>query len=160
MRFRFKRVGQLLVRIASVVPSNFGKPLVVILSSVVCASIAFIAAAGETTGCLLLELRVSGSANDTLLTWDERSWPQSYCVERGDLGVLSTTGGNFTISIRQELASRTTETSLIFSGTPEPGEGYWFLVRDNPAGTFDTGCPSQVGSRNDEILGAGDICVN
>ena len=160
MKLRFEGAGQLLVGIAPVVSSNFGKLFVVILSLVVCTSVAFIPAAGEPTSCLLLELRVSGSANDTLLTWDERPWPQSYCVERGDLGVLSTTGGNFTVSIRQELASRTTETSLIFSGTPEPGEGYWFLVRDNPAGTFDTGCPSQVGSRNDEILDAGDICVN
>ena len=161
MRFRSERAGQLLVGIASVVPSNFRKLLVVILSVAVCASIAFIPAVGEpSTGCLLLELRVSGSTNDILLTWDERPWPQSYCVERGDLGVLRATGGNFTVSLRQELASHTTETSLIFSGTPELGEGYWFLLRDNPVGTFDTGCPSQVDSRDDEILGAGDFCVN
>jgi len=74
--------------------------------------------------------------------------------------VLRATGGNFTVSLRQELASHTTDTSLVFSGAPEPGEGYWFLVRDNPAGTFDTGCPSQVDSRDGEILGAGDFCVN
>ena len=46
------------------------------------------------------------------------------------------------------------------SGTPGAGEAYWFLVKDNPAGTFDTGCPSQVGSRDFEIMSAGDICVN
>ncbi len=111
-------------------------------------------------GCLLLRLNLSGSGNDTRLIWGPQPGAEGYCVERGDLGELGDTGGNFTVSLRQELASNTAETSLLFSGTPEPGEGYWFLVKDNPAGTFDTGCPSQVDSRDDEILGAGDFCVN
>ncbi len=121
-----------------------------------------LAASGDEAagGCPLLSLTLSGSGNDTLLSWDGQPGAQSYCVERGDLLVLRTTGGNFTLSLRQELASRTTETSLLFSGTPGPGEGYWFLVRDNPSGTFDSGCPSQVGSRDNEILNAGDVCVN
>ena len=152
MRFRSKGGSQPLVGISF---------FVVMLSVAVCASIAFTSAAAEpATGCLLLELRVSGSGNDTLLSWDAQPGAQSYCVERGDLGVLSATGGNFTVSLRQELASRETETSLIFSGAPESGEGFWFLVRAQPDGTFDSGCPSQVDSRDAEILGAGDFCVN
>ena len=113
-----------------------------------------------SAGCLLLRLGLSGSGSTTLLSWDQNPEAQGYCVERGDLGVLRATGGDFTVSIRQELASNTSETSLFFSGTPERGEAYWFLVKDSPAGTFDSGCPSQIDSRDDEILGAGDICVN
>ncbi len=113
-----------------------------------------------SAGCLLLALGLSGSGSATLLSWEQNPEAQGYCVERGDLGVLRATGGDFTQSLRQELASNTTEISLLFSGTPERGEAYWFLVRDHPAGTFDSGCPSQVDSRDDEILGAGDFCVN
>ncbi len=111
-------------------------------------------------GCLLLELLLSSTGNDTLLSWEDRPEAQSYCVERGNLDVLRTTRGDFTLSIAEELTSHTTETSLLFGGTPERGQAYWFLVRDNPAGTFDSGCLSQVDNRDDEILNAGDICVN
>lgn len=113
----------------------------------------------EVHGCLLLELRLSGAGN-TLLSWDDRPEAQSYCVERGNLDVLRATRGDFTLSIAEELASHTMEASLLFGGTPERGQAYWFLVRDNPAGTFDSGCLSQVDNRDDEILNAGDICVN
>ena len=111
-------------------------------------------------GCLLLELRLSGAGTNTMLSWEDRPEVQSYCVERGNLDVLRTTRGDFTLSIAEELASHTTEASLLFGGTPERGQAYWFLVRDNPAGTFDSGCLSQVDNRDDEILNAGDICVN
>lgn len=161
MRFLPERPRDVLVEIVPFVPSNMGKFLVVILSVAVCVFTAFIPAAGEpAASCLLLELRVSGSGTDTLLHWDPQSGAQSYCVERGDLVLLRATGGDFTVSLRQELESNTTETSLVFSGVPEPGETYWFLVRENSAGTFDTGCPSQIDSRDSEILSAGDICVN
>ncbi len=110
--------------------------------------------------CPLLDLALSGSGDDTLLSWNEPAGAESYCVEMGDLGVLRATDGDFTSSIAQELASHTTANSLLFSGAPGPGEGYWFLVKDNPAGTFDSGCPSQVGSRDQEISSAGDTCVN
>jgi len=139
------------------------RPLSVILLLLVggWVSVASPAAAGQPSGgCVLLRLTVSGSGGDTLLSWDPQPAAQGYCVERGDLGVLRATGGDLTASLDQELASNTTETSLVFSGTPGPGEGYWFLVRDQPAGTFDSGCPSQVDGRDDEILGAGDFCVN
>ena len=147
---------------ASIMVSSLAGLLLAILPVTGRVSMAFATDAGQpcTVGCLLLKLTLSGSGNDTLLSWDEQPEAQSYCVVRGDLGVLRATGGDFTLSIVQELASHTTETSLLFSGTPEPGEGYWFLVKDNPAGTFDTGCPSQVDSRDDEIMDAGDICVN
>lgn len=114
----------------------------------------------SSAGCLLLSLTLSVSGTDSLLSWDENPDALGYCVERGDLGNLRATGGNFTGSLRQELASNTTATSLLFSGTPREGEAFWFLVKDNPAGTFDSGCPSQIGSRDFEILSAGDFCVN
>ena len=135
--------------------------LVVILVVGGCAGAAFAPDTDQASaGCLLLRLTLSGSGGDTILSWDEQPEATGYCVERGDLGVLGATGGDFTLSLRQELASHSTATSLLFSGTPGPGEGYWFLVKDIPAGTFDSGCPSQVDSREDEILGAGDFCVN
>jgi hypothetical protein len=122
---------------------------------------AFAPEAGQpSAGCPRLEVTLSGPGNDTLLGWEDKPEAQGYCVERGDLQVLRATGGDFRQSLRQELASNTTETSVVFSGTPGPGEAYWFLVRDNPDGTFDSGCASQVGNRDFEILSAGDFCVN
>lgn len=117
-------------------------------------------AGASSAGCPLQELTLSGSGNDSLLTWNEPPGAESHCVEMGDLGALRATGGDFRFSIVQELASHIRATSLRFAGTPAEGEGYWFLVKDNPSGTFDSGCPSQVGSRDDEIMSAGDICVN
>lgn len=124
-------------------------------------SVALSADAGPiSAACLGLELTLSGSGDDTLLSWNEPPGAESYCVEMGDLGSLVATEGDFRFSIVQELASHGKTTSLRFSGTPARGEGYWFLVKDNPAGTFDTGCASQVASRDEEILSAGDVCVN
>ena len=158
------RVDQLLLQVLHLRRHHVGRDAAKLLTIVLVAgsvSIAFTPDDPESSaGCLLLALSLSGSGSDTLLNWDEHPEAQGYCVERGDLGVLRATGGDFTVSIRQELASNTSETSLFFSGTPERGEAYWFLVKDSPAGTFDSGCPSQVDSRDDEILGAGDICVN
>ena len=144
----------------TIMVANFAR-LVVIAMVVFCASVASPQDVGQSsTGCLLLELVLSSAGNDTLLSWDDRSEAQSYCVERGNLDVLRTTRGDFTLSIAEELTSHTTEASLLFGGTPEHGQAYWFLVRDNPDGTFDSGCLSQVDNRDDEILNAGDICVN
>ena len=144
----------------TIMVANFAR-LVVIAMVVFCASVASPQDVGQSSpGCLLLELHLSGAANNTLLSWDDRPEAQSYCVERGDLDVLRTTSGDFTLSIAEELTSHTTEASLLFGGTPEHGQAYWFLVRDNPDGTFDSGCLSQVDNRDDEILNAGDICVN
>ena len=110
--------------------------------------------------CVRLTLSVSGSGDESLLSWNEVPAAQGYCVVKGDLGTLRTLDGEFNVAIDQELASNTTDTSVLFSGTPDRGEGYWFLVRDNPTGTFDSGCPAQVEGRDDEILSAGDVCVN
>ena len=140
--------------------SRFAR-FVVIVSVVVFASVSSPPNVGQSsTGCLLLELRLFGEGSDTLLSWEDRFEAVSYCVERGDLDLLRTTRGDFTQSLAEELASHTMETSLLFAGTPELGRGYWFLVKDSPVGTFDSGCPSQVDSRDNEILSAGDICVN
>ena len=165
-------------------PSSLVRRVLAIVSPTACVSVVFAMAMGlhviaapmnerplvsrgpgipgpqSSAGCLLLNLTISNSGDDSLLSWDEKPVAQRYCVERGDLATLRATGGDFTGSLRQELASNTTATSLVFSGSPAEGEGYWFLVKDSPGGTFDSGCPSQIGSRDFEILSAGDFCVN
>jgi hypothetical protein len=145
-------------------PEASGVAANLVLGAVLAAWCAAPSAAADTgagpRACQLLVLDASGSGDDTVLSWNEPPGAESYCVELGDLGVLLATGGDFRASIMQELASHTTTTFLVFVGSPAPGEGYWFLVKDNPAGSFDSGCPSQVGSRDEEISSAGDVCVN
>jgi hypothetical protein len=99
----------------------------------------------------------------------ERVWwtqPQiepgiTYDVVRGDLGLLQSTAGDFEQATVECLANDEPGNLVDFSGSPPPGEGFWFLVRMvTPAGngTYDEASGSQVGSRDAGIDAAAGGC--
>ena len=106
----------------------------------------------RTDGGLQLQLEV----NPTLLHWlFPACGPGLFDVVRGDVEVLSGSGGDFTIATQECLANDIEEDFLpLFQDPDSPGEGFWFLVRSSTPGenaTYDSGEASQIGSRDPEI---------
>jgi hypothetical protein len=85
-----------------------------------------------------------------------------YDVVRGDLGTLRSSGGNFATSTVQCLVNDTPGTQFPYTVVPPaPGQGFWFLVRAVALagpGSYDSGGPAQVGSRDTEIAAAPVHC--
>jgi len=80
---------------------------------------------------------------------------------RGDLILLRAGGGDFTASTQACLANDLPATSLPYTASPGPGEAWWFLVRTVAMagpGTYDSGGPGQVGSRDAEIAASPIAC--
>lgn len=97
----------------------------------------------------------------TRLWWSSLRGATGYDVVRGDLGILFSSHGNFTSAVQGCLADNLTQTFLLHSGSPAPGQGTWYLARKVTAGgpgTYDSGAPSQVGSRDAEITASGIGC--
>jgi spore coat protein A len=110
--------------------------------------------AGDTGLSDLLELNVEA----TRLWWGEVG-AAGYDVLQGDVFELSATGGDFSDPLVTEtcLGSGQLETFVEGPVDPQPGNGYWYLVRDT-AGSYDTGAPSQAGPRDAAIAGSGNDC--
>src|ERR1044071_5735084 len=90
----------------------------------------------------------------TGLQWSSVPGCTGYDVLRGDLGGLQQTRGNFTVATTQCAANNMTGTALGDAESPAAGEGFWYLGRAVPCrevGTWDSGGPSQQGSRDAEI---------
>ena len=93
-----------------------------------------------------------------------------YDVVRGSLGVLRSTAGDFTQALDAILPG--TDVCMLNDGAvnaivdtrpnPASGAGYFYLLRAvagcSAAGTYDTGLPSQIGSRDAEIAAAANDC--
>jgi hypothetical protein len=83
-------------------------------------------------------------------------------VVRGDLGALLLSGGDFSVAVIDCLAAGHTESFLLFPYDPDPGTGFWFLVRQAPAsgpGTYDTAGAGQVAPRDAAIAASGADCT-
>jgi hypothetical protein len=98
----------------------------------------------------LSQLTLSGGA-----AWHE--------VVRGSLSSLRASGGDFAVATLDCAATAVTANTVVVSGTPAlaPGNGYWYLARPmncKGSGTFDSGAPRQVGSRDAEIMASGAGC--
>lgn len=94
------------------------------------------------------------------LAWDAEANATAYDVVRGDLGVLAATG-DFASATEECLADDLVTTSLPYSAEPAPDEGFWFLVRGGNcggAGSYDSGAPSQSGSRDAGIEASPGRC--
>jgi len=75
---------------------------------------------------------------------------------------LRSSGGNFTTSTSVCLADDQLAASLDDAGTPAPGGGFFYLVRGtncSGSGTYDTGSPRQIGSRDAEVDAAPITCA-
>lgn len=95
------------------------------------------------------------------LSWATISGATSYDVIQGGLTALRSSNGNFQTATQACLADNTTATSFTFTGTPSVGDGYWFLVRGANCGgngTYNSGAPKQVASRDSGTAASGNDC--
>jgi len=94
------------------------------------------------------------------LWWTTVGGATGYDVVRGDLDRLAITGGDFSNPLVTQacLANNQASTFLLNGDVPTVGAGTWYLVRSQPGGTYDSGDPSQVGSRDAEIAASGNDC--
>jgi spore coat protein A len=96
----------------------------------------------------------------TRLWWSTIGGATGYDVVRGSLSRLRATTGDFADPTVTEacLANDQAATFWAHTETPAPGDGVWYLVRGHPGGTYDSGEPSQIGSRDAEIGASGNAC--
>ena len=106
-------------------------------------------------------LFVGKSGTDGELSWTGLSGATGFDIVEGSLGALRSSGGDFSSATDACLSSHNTAGSLLRSGTPAPGEGFWYLVRGENCGgngTHDSAGPQQVGVRDAEMAASGKDC--
>ncbi len=104
-------------------------------------------------------LTLTMSGTDSILSWTSVQTADRYDVVRGSLGVLNSSDGDFASATEECVANDEPGASLLFSGTPAAGEGFWFLVRGANCGgngTYDEG--TELESRDQKILASGHDC--
>jgi hypothetical protein len=89
------------------------------------------------------------------LSWTPVASASGYDVVSGDLAVLRTSSGDFSAATQTCEASNHGSPSLSVSGTLNPGEGDWFLVRGQNCGGSGTYGTMQ---RDAEISASGNDC--
>ncbi len=97
----------------------------------------------------------------TGFTWPADPNAQSYDVAYGDLGLVRSSGGNFSGATQGCLADDSTGTSVAVSPVPSPGQVLFFAARGNNCagpGTYDSGDPRQAGSRDAGINASTASC--
>ena len=101
-----------------------------------------------------------GAAGAAHLSWSPVAGASVYDVVRGSVTDLRATGGDFTSATHDCLADNTPATSLDDPAVPAATEAFWYLVRalSCAAGSYDSGAPSQVGSRDAEIAASPGAC--
>jgi uncharacterized membrane protein len=95
------------------------------------------------------------------LDWSTIGNATGYDLVRGSLKVLRSSHGDFWNAVVDCLENDLTGTSRDDADTPAAGDGYWYLVRAANCGgsaTFDSGAPSQVGSRDAGIQASPSSC--
>jgi hypothetical protein len=100
--------------------------------------------------------------DETRIYWTAMPGVTGYDVVRGDLGTLRASGGNFAAATQTCMQNGQSDTSIGHGpGGLAPGQGHWYLTRSRDAagrGTYDSGQPSQVGMRDQEIAASGVDC--
>jgi hypothetical protein len=83
-----------------------------------------------------------------------------YDIVRGSVTELRAMSGDFSDPLVTQscLRNNWSATYLEDSLDPPADEGYWFLVRGQPSGTYDTGASSQVAPRDAAIAASGNGC--
>jgi uncharacterized membrane protein len=95
------------------------------------------------------------------LEWSAIAAASGYDLARGSLAILRSSHGNFSAAATDCLENDLTGTSSDDADMPGAGDGFWYLVRAVNCGgsaTFDSGAPSQVGSRDAEIQASPSTC--
>ncbi len=97
---------------------------------------------------LTVEKPTAGTAH---LDWSAVTAAGGYDLVRGSLAILASSHGDFSAATTGCLENDSPDTSWDDADTPNPGDGFWYLVRAvncAGSGTFDSGDPSQVASRD------------
>jgi hypothetical protein len=101
-----------------------------------------------------IALVLQKSGTDTLLSWPAIPGATAYDLIRGSLGLLRSTGGDFSAATDVCLESKDPATVHADEDVPAAGESYWYLARGascGGAGSYDSAGPGQVGSRDAEV---------
>jgi uncharacterized membrane protein len=101
------------------------------------------------------------SAGIAQVDWSAIDGATGYDLARGSLAILRSTQGDFSTGTTDCLENDLTATSRDDADTPDAGDGFWYLVRAvncGGAATFDSGAPSQVGSRDFGIQSSASTC--
>ncbi len=96
-----------------------------------------------------------------LIEWNALPDATHFQVASGDLSLLRETQGDFALATDDCVEDELTTTSTEAEGDPDPGEGFWYLVRgvnDDGNGTYDSGGSSQIGLRDAEMAASGQDC--
>jgi len=98
--------------------------------------------------------RVGGLAflgDKRTLTWRTVPGATGYDTLKGDLALLRSSGGLFSASLLACLDGAGADTQSDDPATPSAGNGFYYLVRSRPGGSYDCGCPSQASPRDVDI---------
>jgi cysteine-rich repeat protein len=103
--------------------------------------------------------RLTVAAGSSGMWWSTIQGAASYDLVRGNLKQAWRTHWNFADpAVTQAcLANDRLETFWQTTGSPAPGDGFWYVLRAQPGGTYDSGS-SQVGSRDPGIAASGNGC--
>ena len=103
---------------------------------------------------------VTRSGDDVVLSWEAGENALYYDVVRGDLGTLHSTLGDFTAAMNGCTANSIIPRTVVADAPTTPGNGLFWLVRSVGCGngTYDSGAPSQVGLRDNEINSSFGAC--
>jgi hypothetical protein len=101
-----------------------------------------------------IELHVDKLGTVTQLDWSPLPDARAYDVSWGDLGVLRSSGGDLAEASHGCLVDDWDQTTYEHPDVPDPGAGFWYLVRGDscgPAGTYDAGAGTEDHPRDEEL---------
>ena len=99
--------------------------------------------------------------DEKLIEWNALPDATHYQVASGDLTLLRESQGDFTESTENCVEDNLTMTFTEAKGDPDPGQGFWYLVRgvnNDGNGTYDSGGSSQIGLRDAEMAASDEDC--
>jgi hypothetical protein len=92
------------------------------------------------------------------LSWLPTPGATSYDVVRGELSMLLSTMGSFSMSLDQCLENDGADSAASDSEIPPAGDGFFYLVRSTPGGTYDSACAGQSAPRDASIQASPFAC--
>jgi hypothetical protein len=109
----------------------------------------------------LPSLTITKLDGDVLLSWTKVAGATQYDIVVGDLGLLRSSGGDFSLATTECLDDNCTTHKKFFEPGSEPFEGAVVMVRGTNCGgngSYNSGGISQVGLRDAEIAASGNDC--
>ncbi len=119
---------------------------------------------GFSVGCrpgLVADLRLAPLPGRVArLAWAAAARGTSFDVVRGALTTLVATRGNFAAAVDACLANNIAASAIDDTAVPAPASGFFYVVRASgcEGGSYDSGSPSQLGSRDAGIAAAPATC--